>query len=70
MTGPVEYLSAHSWLNTILLVARLGFAAMFVSSAIDKVRTDPKEIEMIASLHLPTPQNLSAWPAPWKRWAR
>lgn len=58
VTGPVEALNAYSWLNAILLLARLGFAAMFVSSAIDKFRADSKEVEMIASLHLPAPQNL------------
>lgn len=55
MTGIAGYLNDHPLLNAILLIARLGFAGMFVSSAIDKLRGDPKEIEMIVSLHLPSP---------------
>lgn len=58
MTGLEEYLNAHPWFNAILVVARLGFASMFVSSAIDKLRADPREVKMIASLHLPAPQGL------------
>ncbi len=55
MTGLEEYLNGHPSLDAILFVARLGFASMFVSSAVDKLRGDPKETEMIASLHLPAP---------------
>lgn len=58
MTGFQEHLNEPRWLDAILFSARLGFASMFVSSAIDKFRGDPKEIEMIASLHLPAPRAL------------
>jgi len=58
LTGFEEYLSGRPWLDAILSAARLGFASMFVSSAIDKFRGDPKEVEMIASLHLPAPLGL------------
>ena len=55
MTGIDGYLNGHPTLNAVLCLARLGFALMFISSAVDKLRGDPKEIEMIASLHLPAP---------------
>lgn len=45
-------------LDGMLLLARVTLVAMFVSSAIDKFRADPKEVEMIASLHLPAPKFL------------
>lgn len=46
--------------NGALLVARLCLATVFVSSALDKFRPPPKELEQIGELHLPaSPETLS-----------
>lgn len=46
--------------NVALLVARLCLATVFVSSALDKFRPPPKELEQIGELHLPaSPETLS-----------
>ncbi|XAH22140.1 DoxX family protein [Xylophilus sp. GW821-FHT01B05] len=38
-----------------LLAARVMLAALFVTSALDKFRLEPAELQQIASLHLPAP---------------
>jgi len=41
--------------DLLLLAARVMLAALFVTSAIDKFRLEPAELQQIASLHLPSP---------------
>ena len=39
----------------LLLVARVLMSTMFFTSARDKFRLDPKEVQQVTSLHLPVP---------------
>jgi putative oxidoreductase len=41
--------------DMLLLVARVLVATMFFTSARDKFRLDPVEVQQVASLHLPAP---------------
>jgi putative oxidoreductase len=41
--------------DMLLLVARVLMATMFFTSAGDKFRLDPTEVQQVASLHLPVP---------------
>ncbi len=45
-------------LDLLKVLGRLAIAAMFLLSAIDKLRVDPHEVRMIAALHLPAPRTL------------
>ena len=58
MNGLPAILATPPLVDALLLVARIAFVAMFVSSALDKFKADPKEVAMIASLHLPAPKSL------------